>query len=74
MIEEKDRFVAVSDSGDHYTIVVLQHHTTYGKIVHARQLPGATEYKTDTGLDVDQIDSSTFKIFGLGQDVIVKKI
>ncbi len=71
--EEIDRFTAVDEDGNEFTIICLQtvreSKTLDGKISRTR---GLKEYITSFGVPVNAIDSKTFQIVTTNQ--IIRKL
>lgn len=58
-----ERFGAISDRGDTYTVIHWQHWTTFKPLKGPqRQMPGATEWKTECGIDLQDHGDGTFEM------------
>jgi len=70
---ETDRFLVKTDTGKEYTIVQYQEYILAASHddPHA-EIEGLKRLYTSTGLDVEYIDSKTFKVGGTNE--IVRKV
>lgn len=63
MITEEENFAAISDRGDRFVVVKLQHWTEFrasdGKVERRR---GSYEWKTACGIDLDEKADGTFEM------------
>lgn len=71
--EEIDRFIAIDDNGNEFTIIcfqtIIESKTLDGKV---SKIKGLKEYLTTSGTPVNAIDSKTFKIVTTNR--IVRKV
>jgi hypothetical protein len=69
---EIERFLAKTDKGREYTIILYQEHIHTEDFKGSQDIEGPTRYLTSTGRLVNRIDSETFQI--VETDEIVRKI
>jgi hypothetical protein len=74
MEDEIERFDAVSEDGDKFTIICYERINTHTRLVGGtRRTPGTIRYETTSGLSVNTCkDSNSFEIVQIDQ--IVRKI
>ena len=67
MLRETDRFQAGGDDGQIYTVVVLTHFYP-SKVIRGEREPtqGASEYRTDDGSHVRQLDAGHYLVLATG--------
>ena len=70
--KEVDRFDAVSDEGDIYTVVVFQEFTEFRSLTGGSTVPGLQEFRLLDGSFVNQIDPETFQI--LDTEETIRKV
>jgi hypothetical protein len=69
---EIERFIAKTDKGKEYIIILYQEHVHTEDFVGSQDIEGLTQYLTSTGKFVSRIDSETFQIVETNE--IVRKV
>ncbi|NQT05426.1 MAG: hypothetical protein HQ577_05390 [Dehalococcoidia bacterium] len=70
---EIDRFIAKTDTGKEYTILVYQEFIPAGSFDNPQaEIEGLKSLSTSTGLHVNYIDSKTFKVVETNE--IIRKV
>ena len=72
MIREIDRFRAISDDGEMFTVIEYQTYAEFRSSGEIKRVPAAKELRLTDARHVNYIDPKTFKIVESGQ--IIQKV
>lgn len=68
-----ERFQAISDLGETYTVIQYQHWTTIDPLNGPKhEVPGSTEWKTTCGIDLQENDDGTFEMIQI--DGVLRRV